>query len=102
MAYYIPTDTFDDLGDAAVPLSRFTHRHRHSKTQLRPRDLTPLGEEGRIRVLQSHCSRRGKRHDFVVNTRAGAKCLWCGILQPKQKEEEVQWTAEMLPAPGSK
>lgn len=82
---YIP-QSLDEFGDAAIPLHRFLHRQRHSKTQLRPCEVEPISEKRRWFVLQAHCSKKGKRHEFVVQTREGLKCLWCGVVRATAEE----------------
>ncbi len=77
MSYYIPA--LDDFGDAALPLEKLVHLHRHSGPRIRPREADPLTEKQRFRILQAHCSKKGRRHDFSVMSTEGLKCLWCGI-----------------------
>lgn len=82
MSYYVPMlDGYgDEVGDAANPLTRLIHRHRH-KPPVRFREGPPLDDAQRFTTLQRHCSRRGKRHEWVIETREGTACLWCGIVR---------------------
>jgi hypothetical protein len=78
MSYYIPC--LDDYGDEALPLDKLLHRQRRVKPPIRACEVDPITPERRLRVLQAHCCKKGKRHEFVVETREGTKCLWCGIV----------------------
>ena len=84
MSVYIPSlEGYGDevIGDAANPLTRLIHRHRHSHPPIRYREGPPLNEGQRFTLLQRHCSKKGRRHEFVVETREGTACLWCGIVR---------------------
>lgn len=83
MSAYIPRleGYGDEVGDSANPLTRLIHRHRHVHTPLRYREGPPLDEKHRFAMLQRHCAKKGKRHEFIVETREGTACLWCGIVR---------------------
>jgi len=85
MGYYIPA--LDDFGDDALPLDKLLHRNRHYHPLILPLAQPPLLELDRERMLRAHCSKRGKRHEFVVQTREGAACLWCGMVPTRTRVE---------------
>lgn len=81
-ANYIPKMDWEiGIGDAANPLNTLTHKNRHAKPPIRFREAqAPMTDGERDRLLSRHCHKRGKRHEFMVRTRGGVKCLWCGLL----------------------
>lgn len=85
IAMYIPK--LDSFGDTALPLDMFRHKNRHYHPLIRSVDVEPLSERIRFRVLQAHCARKGKRHDFIIESTEGLKCLWCGIVKATPREE---------------
>jgi hypothetical protein len=82
---YIPIK--DNFGlDEALPLQLLIHRNRKTRCAIGflPADLKPMTVERRTKLLSAHCSKRGKRHEFVIETRDGQKCLWCGIVRAEE------------------
>jgi hypothetical protein len=75
------TESEESISDAVDPLGRLLHRNRHYHQKVARLIQAPLGDDERFRILQKHCSKRGRRHDFSIVTRTGLKCLWCGITQ---------------------
>jgi hypothetical protein len=85
MAMYIPS--LADFGDDALPLDRLIHRNRHSHCKVQALYADPMTEPQRFRLLQAHCAKRGRRHEFVIESTDGLKCLWCGIVKATPREE---------------
>lgn len=69
------------IGDEAGSLAMLLHKHRKSsRPPIRFREpQEPMTHEQREHLLRRHCSRKGKKHEFLLETRAGTVCVWCGI-----------------------
>lgn len=84
-ASYFPRLDYEfGIGDAANPLITLQHKNRHSKPPIRYRESEPLDEGHRFHLLQRHCAKRGRRHDFTIRTRDGMACLWCGLVSAEE------------------
>lgn len=68
------------VGDSPDPLLALA-RQRHFVPQIRLANVTPLTPKEREALLDLHCAKGGKKHDFSVMTRRGMACLWCKMVE---------------------